>query len=119
MGSIAASGLNLSANDRRVALGSETITDAPLALATTMCRQPMGPVPITTTVSPNRVPAQSWQAITEQLGSARLPSANDMPSGMRCTIPLTRTSSDRTSFSASPPGNSGLMPTNRRLSQRL
>ena len=45
--------------------------DAPRARATSRCRQPIGPSPMTSTVSPRPMPAFSWAARTEEAGSDR------------------------------------------------
>ncbi len=79
----------------------------------------MGPAPITSTVSPRRVPMSSWQACTELRGSASAPSRKPSEAGILWMVPPARAWAGRTQYSASPPWKPGVMPIMVMSSQRL
>ena len=107
VGSMSSSGANGSAMRRRCALGSLRMTRAPRRWAMAVCRQPMGPAPMTSTVSPRRVPMSSWQACTELSGSASAPSRKPSEAGMAWMVPPARAWAGSTQYSASPPVKAG------------
>ncbi len=76
---------------------------APRTRASRTCRQPIGPAPTTTTVSPSPTRACSWPLSTQDRGSTTDASANDSPSGMRLTPSTASTLAGTRISSAKPP----------------
>src|SRR5262245_7987531 len=75
-----------SAISRRAACGSDRKTDpAPAAAATSTASWPIGPPPVTRTLSPGRRPDRSTPCTTVASGSSTAPCSNDTPSGSATT----------------------------------
>jgi hypothetical protein len=76
---------------------------APLRRASRVCRQPMGPAPKTTTVSPSPTWTSSWALMAQANGSAAEASSKPMLSGIRLSPSTLSTCRGTIMYSAKPP----------------